>query len=614
MSEEPLTPEAYQKAIDRLERRLDRERRAREEAQAIAERGLRELYEGQHGHRLVEAIATATNQDQPLEETLSFALAQICQFMGWATGHVYWVVEGGESLVSADLWHGMDGSRELFRHSTLTIGLSRGRGLPGRVLASAEPIWVPDVTVDDNFPRRRVAKLCGLHAAFAFPVLLGREVAAVLEFFSLEVVQPNDGVLRAMAQIGSILGRAIERKRAEEALLEKVAEAESQRRAAEAANHAKSNFLAVTSHEVRTPLNAVLGLAQALRMEALTAKQGELVDGVLDAGAMLMRLLNAVLDVSKIEAGKMSLSSAPFDLEATARTLVQIWSARAAELGLELKLDLEDLPLGCRLVSDPGKIEQVLVNLISNAAKFSPPGGQITVRVAANALEDGRRRVRAEVLDQGLGVPLAERERIFAAFEQTEIGREAGGAGLGLSICAGHVALLGGTIGVDDAPGGGARFWLEFDAETDAAPVEIETAEASAQGETGGFRVLAAEDHPVNRQVLQALLEPLGLDLVFAENGLQALEAMAASSFGLVLMDVNMPVMDGVDALKAIRQMSGESGRTPVFMLTANVFDEDVRRYLAEGADGVLKKPVDVQELYRVVGARRLIDAFYKSL
>ena len=151
-------------------------------------------------------------------------------------------------------------------------------------------------------------------------------------------------------------------------------------------------------------------------------------------------------------------------------------------------------------------------------------------------------------------------------------------------------------------PGGGARFWLEFDAEADAAVAQTETAEAPAQGETGGFRVLAAEDHPVNRQVLQALLEPLGLALVFAENGLQALETITASSFGLVLMDVNMPVMDGVDALKAIRQMDGEAARTPVFMLTANVFDEDVRRYLAEGADGVLKKPIDVQELYRVIG------------
>lgn len=604
MTNESKPDSGEQKTIARLERLLDRERRARLEAEAKAERGLRDLDQGRHVHGLVEAIALATNQSETLQETLSYALAQICEFMGWATGHVYWVAEDGDRLTSADLWHGMDGPRDLFRHATLTIGLRRGRGLPGRVLASGEPVWVPDVTVDDNFPRWRVAKLCGLHAAFAFPVLVGRETAAVLEFFSLEVVQPNAAVLRAMAQIGSILGRAIERDRAKDRLLEKVAEAEAQRLAAEAANRAKSNFLAVTSHEVRTPLNAVLGLAQALSLEPLTPKQGRLVDGVLEAGTMLMRLLNAVLDVSKIEAGKMSLELGSFDLGWTAQTVAQIWSARLAELGLEMKLDLEGLRGSCQLISDPGKIEQILVNLISNAAKFSPPGGRITVRLSAGPPREGLRRIRVEVMDQGPGVSPEERERIFAAFEQTDLGRKAGGAGLGLSICAGHVALLDGAIGVDGAPGGGASFWFEFDAEVDDAEAPAPAPEPT-QRMTGGamaLKILAAEDHPVNRQVLKALLEPLGPELTFVENGQQALEAMAETPFDLVLMDANMPVMDGASALRAIRGLPGPRGATPVFMLTANVFDEDVRRYLGVGADGVLKKPVEVKELYRVVG------------
>ena len=593
--------------IARLELRLERERRARLAAEAVAERGLRDLDHGRTMHGLVEAIAMATNQNECLQETLAYALEQVCTFMGWATGHVYWVAEDGEHLTSADLWHGMEGSRDLFRFATLTIGLKRGVGLPGRVLASGEPVWVPDVTVDDNFPRWRVARMCGLHAAFAFPVLVGPETAAVLEFFSLEVVQPNAAVLRAMAQIGSILGRAIERHRAKERLLEKVAEAEAQRMAAEAANRAKSNFLAVTSHEVRTPLNAVLGLAQALSLEPLTPKQSELVEGVLEAGAMLMRLLNAVLDVSQIEAGKMSLAHDPFDLGLTAQTVAQIWSARAAELGLELELDRAGLSGPCRLVSDPGKVEQVLVNLISNAAKFSPAGGRVTVRLFATPPEDGRRRIRVEVLDQGPGVSPEERDRIFAPFEQTELGRNAGGAGLGLSICAGHAALLGGAIGVDGAPGGGARFWFEFSAEVDHGEPQVATpAHAPGHG-ASGLRILAAEDHPVNRQVLQALLDPLGPDLTFADNGQQALEAIAAAPFDLVLMDANLPVMDGATALREIRRLSGPRGATPVYMLTANVFDEDVRRYLSAGADGVLKKPIHIQELYRVVSetARR---------
>jgi CheY-like chemotaxis protein len=410
-----------------------------------------------------------------------------------------------------------------------------------------------------------------------------------------------------LAQIGSILGRAIERHRAKERLLEKVAEAEAQRLAAEAANHAKSNFLAVTSHEVRTPLNAVLGLAQALSLEPLTPKQSGLVDGVLEAGAMLMRLLNAVLDVSQIEAGKMSLAHDPFDLGVTARTVTQIWSARAAELGLDLQLDDAGLSGPCRLVSDPGKIEQILVNLISNAAKFSPAGGRITVRLFAAPPQDERRQIRVEVLDQGPGVSPQERDRIFAPFEQTDLGRKAGGAGLGLSICAGHAALLGGAIGVDGAPGGGAMFWFEFSADVAQDRAQDDPpAPAHAYG-APGLRILAAEDHPVNRQVLQALLDPLGPDLTFADDGRQALEAMAAAPFDLVLMDANMPVMDGAAALREIRRMAGPRGATPVYMLTANVFDEDVRRYLSAGADGVLKKPINIQELYCVVGetARR---------
>ncbi|HVY33900.1 MAG TPA: response regulator [Caulobacteraceae bacterium] len=598
-SNKPILGE--QDVIARLEARLQRERRARRKAELIAERGRRDLYQGQNVQRLVEAIAMATNQHETLQDTLAYALAQICGFMSWATGHVYWVDEDGDTLTSADLWHGMDGERELFRFSTLTIGLRRGRGLPGRVLASGEPVWVPDVTVDDNFPRARVARLCGLHAAFAFPVLVGRETAAVLEFFSLEVVQPNAAVLRAMAQIGSILGRAIERDRAQKRLLEKVAEAEAQRLAAETANLAKSNFLAVTSHEVRTPLNAVLGLAQVLSQEPLTVKQSELVGGVLEAGHMLMRLLNAVLDVSKIEAGKMSLDEDAFDLRWTAQTVVQIWSARARELGLDLKLDMEGLGGSCRLVSDPGKIEQILVNLISNAAKFSPTGGRVTVRLTAAAEQDGRQRIRVEVEDQGPGVSPEERRRIFAAFEQTDLGRKAGGAGLGLSICAGHVALLGGAIGVDDGAEGGARFWFEFLAEPAGVQPELPQTPEVTRGGAEGLRILAAEDHPVNRQVLKALLEPMGPHVSFAENGLQALEALTGSSFDLVLMDVNMPVMDGVDALKAIRRMSGPAGATPVYMLTANVFDDDVRSYLGAGADGVLKKPIDVQALHHLV-------------
>lgn len=608
--------------IRRLEQRLEQEKRARVEAEALGELGMRELYERQQILGLLEAIATASNGDQPLEDTLRFALSRICEFMGWAVGHVYWVARDQDRLYSSGIWHGMDGSgRDDFRRATGEVQLWRSRGLPGRALASGEPLWVPDVTADENFPRRSSAARCGLRAAFAFPVLIGAQTAAIYEFFSLEAAEPDEAILRAMGQIGSVLGRAIERKRAEETLHEQVAEALAARRAAEAASRAKSDFLAVTSHEVRTPMNAVLGLAQALRNDTLTDRQAVLVDGVLDAGAMLLRLLNAVLDVTRIESGKMSLDLAPFDLAQCAGTVVEIWRPRAAERAVTLRLQVESLPGGDGLMSDRGKIEQVLINLIANALKFTPVGGCVDVRVTERGEDDGRVLVRLEVADQGPGVAPADRERIFQPFEQTAAGRAAGGAGLGLSICAGHAALLGGRIGVDAAPGGGARFWMEFttalataeDAQPTAppapapAPAPMSLPEPYSLGPQGGharsgaLRVLAAEDHAANRMVLQALLEPAGVTVTFAENGREALIALEGSSFDLVLMDVNMPVMDGVTALNAIRALDSPVARTPVHMVTANVFEEDVQRYLAAGADGVLKKPIDMRELLALV-------------
>lgn len=600
--------------IRRLEERLDQEQRAREEAEALGAMGLRELYERQQVLGLLEAIAAAANGEQPLEDTLRFALGRICDFMGWAVGHVYWVDRDQQRLYSSGIWHGVDrAERDDFRRNTGEVQLWRGRGLPGRVLESGEPVWVPDVTVDENFPRRASAGRCGLHAAFAFPVLIAQDAAAIYEFFSLEVAQPDAAVLRAMAQIGAVLGRAIERKRADELLHEQVAEAQAARRTAEAASRAKSDFLAVTSHEVRTPLNAVLGLAEALKSEPLTGRQATLVEGVLDAGAMLLRLLNAVLDVTRIESGQMALDIQAFDLNRCVETVVEIWRPRADERAVALTLRADALPGEHGLLSDRGKIEQVLVNFMSNALKFTPVGGRIEVRLIWRGADGGGHGVRLEVSDQGPGVPIADRERIFQPFEQTAAGREHGGAGLGLSICAGHAALLGGTIGVESAPGGGARFWIEFPAEFAAADQQARAAAPPAfipepimlsgapTADPAALRILAAEDHPANRMVLQALLEPLGVAMTFVENGREAVEAVSRAGFDLVLMDVNMPVMDGVSALAAIRALSGRPATTPVHMVTANVFEEDVQRYLAAGADGVLKKPIDVRQLFALV-------------
>jgi len=382
------------------------------------------------------------------------------------------------------------------------------------------------------------------------------------------------------------------------ALTAMVAEAEAARAQAEAANRAKSDFLAMTSHEIRTPLNAVLGLTEALHRTRLTAGQKEMAAGVLEAGALLKRLLDAVLDITRIEAGKMTVEAAPFDLRRMATTVVRIWTPRAAERGVSLVLDIEGLPDPCGLVTDGGKVEQVLVNLLSNAVKFSPRGGVVTIRLSA-AAQAGDLAVTAEVLDQGAGVPAEDRTRIFETFEQTTEGRALGGAGLGLAICAGNVALIGGALSVDEAPGGGAAFRFSFIGPASDVDVEAPVDRgAPALDSVRPLRVLAAEDNAANRHVLRVLLEPLAVTLTLVENGREAVDAMAREAFDIVLMDANMPVMDGLTALRAIRATGGPGAMTPVWMLTANVFEDDVARYRAAGADGVVRKPIDLAELF----------------
>jgi len=603
-SSPPSTSPAEQ--VARLERRLERERAARLAAEAIAEQGMRDLYRQQQRIALVETIATAANLSDNPESAFRLALEAICDFTGWTTGQAYMFADdsGEGELVWSGIWKGGEhDGLAAFRELSATLTFPRGVGLPGRVWESGRACWIEDLQGEPNFPRGPVALACGLRAAFAFPALMGEEVGAVLEFFLQRPAAPDEELLHTLDQIGAQLGRVVERYRnarrsaADHAALEALyAEAETQRVAAEQASRAKSAFLAVTSHEIRTPLNAVLGLAEALRREPLTAAQHELNDGVLASGAMLLRLLNAVLDMSRIEADQATAQFETFDLEAKLRSIISIWKPRAGEIGVALDLHLDGVGDGVTIRSDVGRIEQTLVNLISNAVKFSPPGGRVTVR--AHLAAD---HLRLEVLDDGPGVAEPDREGIFAPFEQTAAGREAGGAGLGLAISAGNLRLLGGNIGVDRDDEGRNRFWLECPVEVSALRVAPEALPPAVGGETTGLRVLAAEDNPANRRVLQVLLAPAQVELSFAENGVEAVEAVALRPFDVVLMDVNMPRMDGVEALRQIRASGVPAATTPIYMLTANAFAEDVDRYLAAGADGVLTKPIQLPELFAVL-------------
>ena len=390
-----------------------------------------------------------------------------------------------------------------------------------------------------------------------------------------------------------------------------LAEAEVNRAAAERANKAKSRFLAMISHEVRTPLNVILGLTEVLRGRPRPAAEAAVVTDMADAGGMLLRLLNGALDISKIESGQDDLQLAPVDLSERLDAIARVWRSRVEELGLTLEIERQGAPEHFVVMTDEARVEQVLINYLSNALKLTPNG---TIHILARALlaPDGRIDLDFEVHDQGPGVPADQRERIFQPFEQLPAGRAAGGSGLGLALCRASVEALGGALGVRSARPQGAVFWFRFTADR-AAPASIPASpDAPAPiASDHAPRILAAEDHPANRKLLTLLLEPFGVDLTLVENGQEAVAAVRDQTFDLVLMDVMMPVMDGVEALIAIRAEQAASGRprTPIHMLTANVFDEDVARYRAAGADGVLKKPIEIVALQSVILGAVAVDA-----
>lgn len=361
--------------IARLERRVARERQARRDAEIIAERGIGDLFEQQRRLALIQSVADAANRMDDPADAFRFALQQICGFTGWTTGHVWMFPDedGDGALVSSHVWHPESDTDSPFHIQSRAMRFPIGLGLPGRVLESGRAIWVEDVTRDTNFPRAETALQSGLRGGFAFPALIGDEVAAVLEFFQTRPAPPDAELLIVLEQIGAQLGRVIERHRAARRLQQHNRELAAQRDAAEQASRAKSTFLAVTSHEIRTPLNAVLGLAEALKREPLTERQHELNDGVLTSGQMLLRLLNAVLDMSRIEADEATVRLANFDLPQKLMSVIGIWTPRAQELGVSLSLDQAALGVGF-IRTDEGRIEQTLVNLIANALKFTPAG------------------------------------------------------------------------------------------------------------------------------------------------------------------------------------------------------------------------------------------------
>ncbi|MFZ4625978.1 MAG: ATP-binding protein, partial [Rhodoferax sp.] len=376
---------------------------------------------------------------------------------------------------------------------------------------------------------------------------------------------------------------------------------------AQAANLAKSRFLATMSHEIRTPMNGILGMAQLLLMPNVPdSVRNDYTRTILSSGQSLLTLLNDILDLSKIEAGKFQLESVPFAPEALLQETCKLFAGAAQAKGLQLDGQWHGAP-GQRYLADAHRLRQMLANLVGNALKFTRTG---FVRMQAKELacSDAPALLEFTVSDSGVGIPADKLDLLFKPFSQADNSttREFGGSGLGLSIVGNLAQAMGGAVGVSSEPGVGSRFWFRVQARTvtgtaDTRQTVREAQAASVADPSAPLRgqVLVAEDNPVNGLVIESLLGQLGLTVKLVSDGQQAVAAVRAQAFDVILMDLQMPVLDGYQATVHIRQWEADQPRPhlPIIALTADAFEEDRQRCLAIGMDEFLTKPVALQAL-----------------
>ncbi|HEX5043163.1 MAG TPA: response regulator [Candidatus Polarisedimenticolaceae bacterium] len=672
--------------------------------------------------------ALALAESTKLAEATPRILRTLCQSLGWACGAVWEVVPEAGLLRCVEIWHEESRSLARFEEATKGLRFTRGTGLPGRVWSARAPAWIPDVTRDTNFPRAPIAEEEGLHAALGFPILLGERVLGVMEFFSREIQEPDEGLLELLGAVGSQIGQFIERKRAEEELdtfftmsldmlciagvdgyfkrvnpswertlgfdgeellsrpyldfvhpddreetvrraaglaqgqnvvsfenryackdgsyrwlywnaaadptaqrvyaiardvTERRLQAEAQeenasrlallvkeldlaRHRAEDAARVKADFLANMSHEIRTPMNAVMGMTDLALATDLTPEQRSYLATVKVSARALLDLVDDILDLSRIEAGKLELDRTEFDLRETVEDAIKVLAVRAGQKGLELACRVSP-QVPRTVLGDPGRLRQVLVNLVGNAIKFTEQGEVVLEAEVASRSEDAV-RLRFSVMDTGIGIPEEKREQIFAPFTQadTSTTRRFGGTGLGLAISAQLVEMMGGKLGLVSEVGSGSTFHFTASFELPRLQAAVPAAR-SPRLDLTDVPVLVVDDNATNRRILHEMLQSWRMRPTATAGAEEALTALkeaqrAGHPYQLLLSDGQMPVKDGFMLAEAVKS-DPALHRLPMILLTSAGRAGDGARCRELGIAGFLTKPVKQSDLLETMQA-----------